>query len=152
MARRKFTGWHMTMILVAFFGVVIAVNFFMARMAVGTFGGTVVDNSYVASQNYNRWLAAAARQDRLGWTVKASLTAERFVTIDVHQDGGPLPGAAAVGNAQHPLGQADDIELEFEPQTGGRLISTETLPAGRWNVQISVRRGADIYRLTETLQ
>jgi nitrogen fixation protein FixH len=44
LAKGKFTGWHMTTILVAFFGVVIAVNFFMARMAVGTFGGTVVDN------------------------------------------------------------------------------------------------------------
>ena len=66
----KFTGWHMTAIFVAFFGIVMAVNFYMARMAVGTFGGTVVDNSYVASQEYNSWLGAAARQDKLGWNVK----------------------------------------------------------------------------------
>ena len=60
--RRKpgaFTGRHMTAILVAFFAVVIAVNFTMARFAMSTFGGKVVENSYVASQHYNVWLARA---------------------------------------------------------------------------------------------
>ena len=47
---RKFTGWHMTAILVGFFAIVISVNLFMARAAIGSFGGVVVDNSYVASQ------------------------------------------------------------------------------------------------------
>ena len=59
---RRFTGWHMTTILVAFFAVVITVNIVMARFALSTFGGTVVENSYVASQHYNEWLARAAAQ------------------------------------------------------------------------------------------
>ena len=42
---RRFTGWHMTTILVAFFAVVITVNIVMARFALSTFGGTVVENS-----------------------------------------------------------------------------------------------------------
>jgi nitrogen fixation protein FixH len=152
LAKGKFTGWHMTTILVAFFGVVIAVNFFMARMAVGTFGGTVVDNSYVASQNYNRWLAAADRQDRLCWTVKASLTDDRHVALQVQDSGRTLAGATAVGDARHPLGRAEDIDLNFAAMPDGRLLSTETLPVGRWNVQISVRRGPHIFKLTEPLQ
>ena len=36
---RPFTGRHMAMILIAGFGVVIAVNVAMARMAISTFGG-----------------------------------------------------------------------------------------------------------------
>jgi nitrogen fixation protein FixH len=145
----RFTGWHITSILVAFFGIVIAVNLYMARMAVGTFGGTVVDNSYVASQNYNRWLAAADKQDRLGWTVKSSLTPDRFVTIDAQRDGQPLQDATAVGEARHVLGRAGDIALEFKKASDGQLVSTTALPAGRWNVMISVRQGADIYKLLE---
>ena len=47
-------------------------------MAIGTFGGTVVDNSYVASQNYNRWLADADEQEALGWKTKAALTTRPF--------------------------------------------------------------------------
>ena len=56
---RPFTGRHMAMILVAFFGVVIVVNLIMARYASSTFGGIVVENSYVASQEFNKWLDEA---------------------------------------------------------------------------------------------
>ena len=73
MKARKFTGWHMTGILVAFFGVVVTVNIVMARAAIGTFGGTVVENSYVASQKFNGWLDQAKAQDKMGWTVDASM-------------------------------------------------------------------------------
>lgn len=152
LANGKFTGWHMTAILVSFFAIVMAVNFYMARMALGTFGGTVVDNSYVASQNYNRWLAEGDKQDRLGWAVNAVLTADRFVVIDVQKDGRPLQGATAIGNAVHPLGHAVDQPLAFEAIPDGKLVSTTALPVGRWNVQISVRQSADIYKFVEQLQ
>jgi nitrogen fixation protein FixH len=150
-AQGKFTGWHMTAILVVFFGVVIAVNFTMARMAVSSFGGTVVDNSYVASQQYNGWLAAADRQERLGWSVKASLTADRHVALQVEQGGQPLNGASAIGDARHPLGRAKDVALTFAVADDGRLVSVDPLPPGRWNVQLSVRRGPDIFKLAEPL-
>ena len=81
MSGRKFTGWHMTGILVAFFGVVVSVNVFMARAAISTFGGTVVDNSYVASQKFNGWLDKAEAQKALGWTVSARLNANRLVLV-----------------------------------------------------------------------
>ena len=54
-----FTGKHFAVIIVAFFAVVVSVNVYMARAASSTFGGVVVENSYVASQNFNAWLAEA---------------------------------------------------------------------------------------------
>ena len=58
---RTFTGWHMATILVSFFAIVVGVNLLMARFATSTFGGVVVENSYVASQQFNQplncWLA-----------------------------------------------------------------------------------------------
>mgnify|MGYP001281167617 CR=1 FL=1 len=42
-AKGPFTGRHMATILIAFFGVVITVNIVMARFALSTFGGTVVE-------------------------------------------------------------------------------------------------------------
>lgn len=152
LANGKFTGWHMTTILVVFFAIVMAVNFYMARMALGTFGGTVVDNSYVASQNYNRWLAQGDKQERLGWTVKAGLTTDRFVVIDVQKDDRSLRAATAVGDALHPLGRAVDMPLAFKATPDGKLKSTTALPVGRWNVQISLRQRADIYKFVEQLQ
>lgn len=148
----QFTGWHMTVILVAFFGIVMTVNFTMARMAIGTFGGTVVDNSYVASQNYNRWLDAAERQDRLGWTVQATMTKDRFVIITVSKGKTLATGVTAVADAIHPLGRASDIPLQFRAMPDGRLKSMVALPAGRWTIQVSLRQNADIYKFVEQFQ
>ena len=152
LANGKFTGWHMTAILVAFFGVVMAVNFTMARMAVSSFGGTVVDNSYVASQKYNRWLNAAAQQDQLGWNVLVSLDTGRHVRIEALANGVALTQVTAVGDALHPLGRAADVPLAFAATPNGQLLSTKPLPAGRWNLRLSLRRGADIYKLVEKVQ
>ena len=56
---RQFTGRHMLAILIAFFGTVIAVNMVMAVLATRTFGGLVVENSYVATRQFNGWLEQA---------------------------------------------------------------------------------------------
>lgn len=152
LTKGKFTGWHMTAILVTFFAIVMAVNFYMARMAVGTFGGTVVDNSYVASQQYNAWLNAAARQDKLGWDVKVSLDSKRRVRVVARTADASIQSMTAVGDALHPLGRAEDIALSFAPASDGVLTSTTALPAGRWNLRLSLRRGADIFKLAETVQ
>lgn len=148
---RRFTGWHMTAILVAFFGTVIAVNFVMAWYATRTFGGTVVDNSYVASQEFNRWLAQARAQDKLGWTKHVALDATRHVTVSVSADHRPLVGLSADAVARHPLGREADIPMRFVPAGPGQLRSTSALPAGRWLVHLTVRSGADEARLIESL-
>ena len=149
---RSFTGWHMAAILVAFFGVVVAVNLIMARYAIDTFGGTVVDNSYVASQNYNRWLAEADAQSKLGWTPKISLDASRRVKLIVLKDDAPIANVGAAGVAIHPLGRAPSIPLTFVSLSNGALLANQALPAGRWRVQLSVRKGPDILKLDQPIQ
>jgi nitrogen fixation protein FixH len=148
----RFTGWHMATILIAFFGVVVAVNLIMARYAVATFGGTVVDNSYVASQHYNHWLAQADRQAKLGWTPKLMLDSDRRLVVSVAKDGAPLKNLAASGVAIHPLGQAPSVDLLFAPSASGALISNQSLPAGRWRVHLTLRRGADAVALDQPIQ
>lgn len=61
----EFTGRHMLIVTVGAFSVIIAVNVLMAFKAVSTFPGLEVDNSYVASQEFNKKRAA---QESLGWT------------------------------------------------------------------------------------
>ena len=148
----KFTGFHMTAILVAFFGIVITVNVVMARYAVSTFGGTVVDNSYVASQNYNRWLAEADKQQALGWNSRISLTQDRVVQIAVTRRGSPLAGLSATGVARHPLGMAAAIPLTFAPGENGTLRSVSSLPSGRWDVTVTLQDGSDSFRQLQVLQ
>lgn len=149
---RRFTGWHMTTILVAFFAVVITVNIVMARFALSTFGGAVVENSYVASQHYNEWLARAAAQDRLGWDKSATLDADRHIELVVGSQGKPLDGLTTTATLSHPHGQLPARAVHFAPAADGRLISRETVPAGRWRLDLSVRHGADEARYRIDLQ
>jgi len=128
----------MTAILVAFFGVVVAVNFTMARYAVGTFGGTVVDNSYVASQEFNTWLRQAHRQAKLGWTPEFVLTADRHISIVASASGHALLDATLAGTLRHPLGQAPDQEILFDALGRGRWISLSAVPKGRWIIHLTL--------------
>lgn len=137
---RPFTGWHMTAILIAFFSVVVAVNFLMASYAVGTFGGTVVDNSYVASQRFNGWLAEARAQQRLGWSVIVGVGGDGLVSIAPRGPSGPLNAALVTATAAHPLGRVPEKALTFRPVAAGHLIAAEKLPKGRWLLRIEVRK------------
>lgn len=148
---RRFTGWHMFAILIAFFGVVIAVNITMAMFATRTFGGTVVDNSYVASQKFNGWLAAARAQDELGWQSTVTLDEGRRVAVTVADAKGPLAGATVTALARHPLGREADVPLHFEADGEGRVRSASPLPTGRWLIHIEIRRGSEVARLVENL-
>ncbi|WP_194953439.1 FixH family protein [Sphingopyxis solisilvae] len=141
--RKVFTGWHMTTILVGFFAVVITVNFTMARLAMSTFGGKVVENSYVASQHYNVWLARAEAQDRLGWIPKISLDGDRHVRVEVRKDGRSLTDLRVAATASHPLGRTAPATLRFEGVADGAWRSVEPLAVGRQRLDIVVGRGAD---------
>jgi nitrogen fixation protein FixH len=145
MTARRLTGRKMTGIFCAFFGVVFAVNMLMATIATRTFGGVVVENSYVASQKYNDWLAQSRRQDQLGWKVVPGVAADRRVTVRLS-----VVGAVVGGVASHPLGRLPDVPLQFH-RSGRGFVSDRALPAGRWHVQLTVARGFDRYRVVETL-
>ena len=134
--KTAFTGKHMALVFIGGFGVVIAVNLVMASFAVGSFHGTVVDNSYVASQNYNRWLDKAEASRALGWQVVAERRADGRVVLETIA----VPaGAAITAEAERPLGQRETASLAFADQGGGRWISDKAVAEGRWRLRIAVR-------------
>lgn len=135
-APRPFTGRHMAAIMVGFFAVVIAVNLFMAREASATFGGVVVENSYVASQRFNRWLGEAEAGQALGWKVDLARRGDDRITVSLHGvDAGSIAVSAV---ARHPLGRQADVALRMLPDGMGSFVSTEPLPAGRWRLRVEV--------------
>lgn len=134
---RRFTGRHMLAVMLGMFGTIIAVNLVMARYAIATFGGTVVDNSYVASQEYNRWLAEARAQRALGWRYDAQLAPGRHVEVAAVG-----PGAGVVrAKATHPLGRAPEQQLDFAQTAPGHWRSLRPLPPGRWLLRVEIRSG-----------
>ena len=144
-APRPFTGRHMAAIMVAFFGVVIAVNVYMATLASTSFTGVVVENSYVASQNFNRWLDEARAEDRLGWHARAVRDGAGHVLVTL---AGVPAGAVVRGDAWHPLGRAPDHELKFVA-AGAEFRSAEPLAAGRWRIRLEVSANGRRWRTEE---
>ncbi len=145
---RKFTGWHMLAMMVAFFGVIIAVNITMARIAIGTFGGVVVENSYIATERFNGWLEQAEAQEKLGWEISPALDADRHVAVTTSQ----TPDALLItGWARHPLGVADERQLVFAREADGSFRSTDALPEGRWVLRISASADGHEWRSEEEL-
>ena len=149
---RNFTGRHMLALMLAFFGTIVAVNVTMATLATRTFGGTVVDNSYVASQRFNGWLAEARAQQAIGWTATIEVAADRRIDAVIRGEDGPVDQAQVAAVAVHPVGREEDVPLRFEPIGEGVYRSMEALPAGRWSIRMTVERGADRVRLIETVQ
>ena len=148
---KRFTGRHMLAVMITFFGTVIAVNMAMATLATRTFGGTVVDNSYVASQQFNSWLEQARAQHALGWSTRLEVDPARHVLAAVDAGGAPLNDAAVSAVATHPVGREGDVALRLEQLGSGRYRSTAPLPAGRWILRLTIERGADRMRLIESL-
>ncbi|GAB5486613.1 MAG: FixH family protein [Parasphingorhabdus sp.] len=140
--KKKITGFHVTLMFVAFFGVIMAVNFLMAGLALGSFSGTVVDNSYVASQKYNQWLEESRQEAAYGWTVSQLKRANDKLQLSViNADGTALSSSKVAAIAYHPVGQTKAINLTFSEKTDGHHISNESLPDGRWKLKISISQG-----------
>ena len=146
---RTFTGRHMAAILVVFFGIVIAVNFTMAGYASSTFGGIVVENSYVASQEFNTWLDEAAVEKNLGWEATATRLPDNQVKIVL---AGAPANATLSAEARHPLGRLPDRRLSFTEKGEGQFTSSERLPKGRWTLRIEAHADGHSWRKEQVLQ
>lgn len=131
----QFTGKHMAAVLVVGFGIVVAVNFTMASLAVGGFHGVLVENSYVASQNFNGWLEEARAERALGWEADASRDDAGYVTLATNA----VPeGARITAQLRRPLGLHEFADLEFAPAGEGRYRSTAPVAAGRWTMRLHI--------------
>ena len=147
---RRFTGYHMLAWMLGFFMVVIGVNAVMATMAERSFTGTVVENSYVASQRFNRWLDEAKAQDRLGWTATIDHAGPR-ITVKLTGPEALIHDARLTGLALHPLGHLPDRAIRFTPVGSGEYRSVEALPHGRWQVRVTAEHGRDRASYAEEL-
>jgi nitrogen fixation protein FixH len=143
---RQFTGRHMLLVVLGFFGVIIAVNVGMALVATGTFPGVTVANSYVASQNYNRAVAETRSLADKGRSVVLDAPAGVVTVRVLAADGSAVEGLDVVATAGRPSSQAEDRTLALAASAGGYRAGA-TLPAGQWDIAIEASRdGAPVIR------
>jgi len=138
-------GWHVLLILVAFFGAVIAVNVGFAVQAYGTFPGEVTAKPYEEGLAFNRTLAQRAEERALGWraTVQATMTqvgrTQLRVTV-MGADGEPVRGLSLLGRLERPATEAGALSTTFHETGAGTYDAYLPDTPGAWDLTL---RGTD---------
>lgn len=124
----QLTGPKVLAIVVAAFGVIIAVNLVMAWKAVSTFPGLEVANSYVSSQTFD---AERKAQIALGWTATPAY-ADGVLTLAVRDaDGYP----AQIASMSALVGRTTNVSQDVTPDftyANGTYTAPLHLDQGAW--------------------
>lgn len=147
----RITGRHVLLAMLAFFGIVIAVNVTFVHLALNSWTGLTDHDSYRTGLSWNRTLERDAAQKALGWSTVVETRSVRSetgvgfrlgVTVTVRgRDGRPVPGLVVDGEARHPLVEADDRPIAFAETVPGTYIGATLLPgAGDWELRLSAAR------------
>ena len=132
---REFKGWHMLAITVGAFGVIIAVNVVMAWKAISTFPGLEVEDSYLASQDFDGEKAA---QLALGWTLAPSYDAKTgVIRLDfTDKSGKPVVLHDLAVLVGRPTEARDDVTPQFTLAPDGAYVASEALGKGNWMMHV----------------
>ncbi|MEM1146862.1 MAG: FixH family protein [Pseudomonadota bacterium] len=141
--QRELKGWHVLLIMMAFFGVMFAVNGVFLYHAITSFPGEDVKKSYVQGLNYNQTLAARAAQTERGWQAEAGLQENSLVFRLSDADGQPVSNQMVIGELRRLATDAEDQAVVFRAGPAGEYIADLGAPTpGRWSVRIYVMDAA----------
>ncbi|WEX79348.1 FixH family protein (plasmid) [Sinorhizobium numidicum] len=144
---RGFTGWHMVAVTGLFFGTIISVNLVMAWNASRSWSGLVVENSYVASQQFNGKVAETRAFAESG--IRGELTAESGAIHYVLTRKGEPERAVdkVVAVLKRPVEAHEDIRVELVRKGEGIFVSAQALKPGQWIADVTAMAGgALVYR------
>ncbi|MGL4286252.1 MAG: FixH family protein [Phreatobacter sp.] len=158
-AGRPLTGRTVLVLLLGFFGVIVAVNAVMATFAVGTMPGTVTDNGYRASQRFNTELEAARVRAAQGWAVEAHVerAVGRAATLSLalrKADGQPIGDLELSALLVRPTEPAADRIFTLTDAGEGRYSGiAEAVAPGAFDLVITGRRdGVLLHRSRNRIQ
>lgn len=138
---REFTGRHMLAIMLAFFGVIIGVNVLMATLANTSWTGLVVENTYVASQEFNEKARAGRAQAALGWKSELTIAGGevRYRLADAAGKAVALHGVKVL--FRHPAYETEDETVVLSAGATQEFAARHTPKDGVWIVEIDADAG-----------
>lgn len=139
---RELTGKHVLAMLLVFFGIIITVGSVFTTLAVKSFRGEDVKQSYRQGVDYNRTLDARAAQSELGWQASINVTGtaqDRTFIVQVTGRGDqPLRDVELTGRLRHPADSTLDRPLAFTSTDDGVARADLSGLYGQWTVQAEV--------------
>ncbi len=143
----QLTGRHVLAWLGGFFLVMFAANGALIYFALHTLHGEALENSYDASQAFNKRIAEARAQDERGWKADVLTRAEgagERVMVEFHdRSGAPIPGLTVTARFQHPFDAAEDRTAALVSDGANYEGVATPVPHGRWTLIIEASRGAE---------
>ncbi len=141
-SQKPLTGRFVLLTLLAFFGVVFAVNFLMMKLAIDTLPGTEVDSAYSASLGYGKEILAARAQSLRNWQIDAHIRrgSDGGATLQVEardKTGAPISGVKFQGRLERPTDRRADRSVELAEVGVGIYQGTAlSVAAGQWDLVI----------------
>ncbi|MFT4150197.1 MAG: FixH family protein [Paracoccaceae bacterium] len=130
----EITGRQVLAVTCGAFGIIIAVNVLMAYKAVSTFPGLEVDNGYVASQTFDREMAA---QKALGWSLRHDYdeAAHELRLTFTDRDGLPVEVQGLSVLVGRTTESREDKTPDFARRAGA-YVADIALPPGKWMMHV----------------
>lgn len=138
----RLKGTHVLFMMLAFFGVIFAVNGVFLYYALTTHPGEQVEKSYLQGLSFNDTLERRAEQAALGWQASAGLVShisgtDQFVVDYVDANGAPLQAMDVVTVLSQPGSDANAFTLEMTHLGEGRYASPSlSLCKGTWKASV----------------
>jgi nitrogen fixation protein FixH len=145
----EFTGRHMLFLTVGFFGVIFAVNLGMAVVASTSWTGLVVQNSYVASQEFEEKRLAHEQQIAAGWQARFAYSPGMVLLTVTDGEGKAVDLGPVSLMINRPVGGHDDQKLTLAASADGSYAAAVTLGAGVWEMRAAANTSTGPFELRE---
>ncbi|HZP78856.1 MAG TPA: FixH family protein [Pseudolabrys sp.] len=145
---RQLTGWMVLLYLLVFFGIIFAVNAYMAYAATSTFGGLETASSYQAGLSFAREIERADAQEARHWQVDATLrpAGDGNMRVDLtarDASGLPLDGLDCSLTFVHPTDRTFDHQVAMRAHGDGRFRGGVAAAPGQWDLIIELSRNGE---------
>lgn len=139
-------GRHVLIMLIAFFGVVFAVNGYMIYLSQTTWTGLLPGNGYEASVKYNKEAAKARAILAKGWKTRILVPKDGRIIIELKdRKGNPVTSLTARGRALRAIGVKGDRDITFtERAIGSYALQGEGLAPGAWRIDVKFTRAGTL--------
>ncbi len=133
----RIEGRHVLFTVIAFFGVIIAVNGYFLTAAYRSFPGQVSETPYEDGVRFNRMVAQRRAQAELGWRASAAVAGPGLEVEMRDRADQPLRGLKVEGVLRRPATQAGQISLKFTEASPGRYLAKVGPGSGAWDLHFA---------------
>lgn len=138
----RIEGRHVLIALLAFFGVMLAVNGAFTYYAVKTFTGFDTRDAYRTGLRYNERIAAERLQIARGWqpVLRYERDARRLLLEVRDRNGRLVSGLTVTGRIGRPVTDAADRTLQWREIAPAQYAAMLDLAPGQWTVEARIAR------------